>query len=336
MGAIHFSNKLSEPVHVVIAPNGDWVVADVITSFASGGGALFKGLTTINKVWRGIHLARAAGSLGGGVAKIAKFFEEEGTRIEPGETKLIFSTDWNDPLHYLSYLSPSGWGALAGASVKSIMVATKGMKQMLRFNSGDDESWISTHNAVVRAKHGSLFQEDYDEGFHPWYSGIALPSYREAERYAEASVGTRATGSRAVISNNTGFDLKLVDSHSWTGEFRIQPPLVLPAGMHAPVIQFRPFTDYEQCAGAFIMRIEEARCDIFCGTITRFSLFEENKTCTAIKEKGTWWAADSKSHMLDVMDDADYETSARGFNHRCDAKTHVGEMPRVTFSIKTT
>ncbi len=50
----------------------------------------------------------------------------------------------------------------------SIVIMNSDLTEIIAFHSNDDWSWIVNEEGVVRAKYGTLWEEDKNAGFHKW------------------------------------------------------------------------------------------------------------------------------------------------------------------------
>lgn len=163
--AIHIANSTSSTVRVIVAPNMDWMIADLVVGGALivvDGVGVISTVSDIMKIWNAISFQLDAISQ---AFKVKKLFDEKGLKIEPGQVLKVSEHDLANPLQYLS---PSAWAALSGGSdmTLTIYVDSDDPKQMklAQFNSNSDWSWIIQDNKVVRAKYGTLWQADEGEG----------------------------------------------------------------------------------------------------------------------------------------------------------------------------
>jgi len=67
------------------------------------------------------------------------------------------------------YLTPSGIAGMAGAKTTSLLVLSGDGKQIAMWNTGSDDSWITTdQQTIVRSKYGSIWQQDPGSGTEEW------------------------------------------------------------------------------------------------------------------------------------------------------------------------
>ncbi len=162
---IHLSNSADQEIECVVMPNGDWVLADVLTSAAM---ITFSGVGITKTTSEVIRLYRTAamGAWSVDLAKsVSKFFEENAIKIPQGESKQIYSTTMKNPFQYFSI---SKWASLFKGANMTLMIRTKDGKYMCTFHTNDNYSWITQSDdmgySTVRAKYGSLWQPDPKKG----------------------------------------------------------------------------------------------------------------------------------------------------------------------------
>lgn len=99
------------------------------------------------------------------LATVKELFEKHSVHIAPDEVIKVFDKTM---INQLSYLSPSAWGAVFGASDMALIIVNKSLEKKVAFNTNSDWSWIITGQGVLRAKYGTLWQQDRGSGFHSW------------------------------------------------------------------------------------------------------------------------------------------------------------------------
>ncbi|MFG2826965.1 hypothetical protein ACGFWI_05710 [Streptomyces sp. NPDC048434] len=179
--AMHFSNASEQSVHVLIAPNVDWTIADLVTdvSLMAVGIGEIKGVVNAGKLPAQIatvkdiyeflsisgKLLSGTVSAGGRSAEalteanqLVTNFKKMSVEVPAGGCRRVSDTS------VLDYLNASGLAGLAGASTKSLIAMTDDGKHVAKFNAGPDTSWIAQKDAVVQAKYGTLIQPD-DKGY---------------------------------------------------------------------------------------------------------------------------------------------------------------------------
>lgn len=117
-------------------------------------------------------LAEAAAA----ATKLAKDAQElVRSRIEPFKAQLqeIKPTTWRlvnqvDFTHVWDATNPSYWGAMAGCDTVQLTVFDESFDKVTTFSTGADDSWIATEAAIVRARYGSLWQQDVNAGWIDW------------------------------------------------------------------------------------------------------------------------------------------------------------------------
>ena len=70
------------------------------------------------------------------------------------------------------YLNPSGYAGILGAQTVTVFVMSADGKQVALYNTGPDHSWIATaEQTIVRARYGTIWQQDPGAGNHAWLIG---------------------------------------------------------------------------------------------------------------------------------------------------------------------
>ncbi|MCW8329251.1 hypothetical protein MD588_10580 [Photobacterium sp. SDRW27] len=204
--SVHFANNLDSDIYVMVAPNQDWVWADLSTDLAflavDGIGAV----NAVKDVWTAIKTVQALGDGIGSALKFTEFFKKNGITIKSGQCKDVLSkTTYENPLNYLT---PSFWGALFGASDVTIIAVTDELKMSVMYNTNSDYSWIATGESVVRAKYGSLWQQSPQSGIHYFHTD-AQPLLKEFTQYDDGQ-----TPSVAIDSSNRVIEVHQSQNHS--------------------------------------------------------------------------------------------------------------------------
>lgn len=162
---VHFANHLSQDVHIFVSPNKDWVFADFLvdvgTLFIDGYGAV----KATEDLWKILKTMKFIGDEVSTGLKFTEFFIGISLTVKPGQVCKIYNTSTSNPLRYLS---PSGWGAIFNGKDVTLTVATNDFQKSVQFNTNSDHSWIAITDKVVRAKYGTLNQEDPKSGKHIW------------------------------------------------------------------------------------------------------------------------------------------------------------------------
>ncbi|MGB5960790.1 MAG: hypothetical protein WBG73_09055 [Coleofasciculaceae cyanobacterium] len=211
---IHVANDTSEEIYVLPAPNPDWVWGDlgfdiatsIIPSLFTGGAATAAGvakattavrsLTTfqtilkqIQLIWQmtsGIRTVASQVGIAYNVYKVGReelrdqarkaqfelksFLQENAVSIPAGDYKRIFDR-WS-PTRFITL---SDISSMFNSSNITLFVTNKSLSKIAKFNTNSDSSWILNGNEVVRAKYGSLWQEDRGAGFYRFSMFDTLP-----------------------------------------------------------------------------------------------------------------------------------------------------------------
>jgi len=222
---IHIANDLSEPIYVLPVPNPDWVWGDIafgavstvvisIATQGSGTAAAAGGLVnTIKNLWlvqkllvvaevasiysntmKWVTLGQAAlrEQALASLESTRTFLEANAVTVQAQSVVEVFKEGVWMPTRYLS---PTGWGAAFDASNMCLFIATKDLRQSAILYTNGDFSWIVKSNEIVRARYGSLWQEDRGAGWYRFAGSDAL--YGSAE----------LRPGQALTSKNRNYDL---------------------------------------------------------------------------------------------------------------------------------
>jgi hypothetical protein len=167
-------------VRVCVAPNKDWVIADMTTTVATtvafavategtSLGAVPTQIKTIREAWQVLKLAKTCATVAGLGFKVAKLLDEITVRIPPGEKRTVLDTAIRNPLRYID---PSGWGAIYGASDVTLMVflwdpEAHRILEQVQFNSNSDTTWVVDELRGV-ARSSRQTPAIPARGFHSW------------------------------------------------------------------------------------------------------------------------------------------------------------------------
>jgi len=198
---IHVANATNKTVYVLVIPNSDWLIADVGTTLsialATGGGSsaqvftqvktmkdVLDNLNALIGVVKGALLLQDL-ALAGQAASMTrqqqqadcyasiKNLMKKGVCIDAQQVADVCATDLCNPL---SYMSPSAVKYLTLDVKDSELIiwvddpANPG--QISRLTTNCDESWIAKPARIVRAKYGTLWQEDAAAGQASWGQGV--------------------------------------------------------------------------------------------------------------------------------------------------------------------
>src|SRR5690606_26404665 len=106
----------------------------------------------------------------------ADAFKADAIEIAPGQFKAVLQTSTENPLNYLS---PSACAAITGASDMAVLILSESGRMFASFSTNSDHSWVITTARVVRASHGTIWEQSPDDGWHPWqgtFAGRAVSS----------------------------------------------------------------------------------------------------------------------------------------------------------------
>ena len=181
---VHVANRSSYDVRVIVVPNKDWVIADivtalattVVTAIATGGtslGTVPAQIKTFSDLWELVTLLKTLGTMGSVLYKdgvLLELFEKATIKISPGEFKNVLEKVLYNPL---DYLGPSGWAAISGASDVTLGVflwnkASDVVVKTTQFNTNSDYSWLVDDAGVHRVKYGHIWVLQEGGTTHHW------------------------------------------------------------------------------------------------------------------------------------------------------------------------
>jgi hypothetical protein len=190
---MHLSNGSSQPIYVMVTPSMGYAFANALTSTAkqavsardgsppSAVGAV-KNLNDFQQLANMLALMRLnhqVATSDGGVQtqvylnEMKQYLKENATTLAVGETKQLLKVNTANPIKYLSL---DTWTALFNSDALSLFIATEDMTKLVFLDSGADDSWIFRGEEVVRAKYGTLWQDDPGAGKVYVSKGDRLPS----------------------------------------------------------------------------------------------------------------------------------------------------------------
>lgn len=200
---IHVANNSGEEIIVLVAPNSDWAIGDIVGSvvqvLASAASTVVTlggtAPTTFAAFFSCINLIRGGISAGFNLADVLK--QNGGISIAPGQVTSVFSRGMANPF---KYLNSSQWGALLGGSDMTLAITNRSLTRQAVFNTNSDYSWIVNHNDIVRAKYGSLWQQDPGSGSYPFSVGAQIIPGQTLE--AGASIAAKNQESYCVMQDD--------------------------------------------------------------------------------------------------------------------------------------
>ncbi|MBF6050133.1 hypothetical protein GO001_34025 [Streptomyces sp. NRRL B-1677] len=195
----HIANSSNEKIHVIVASDPKLAIADTFVSgvllaknIASLGAQVQKSPSALsgfrtkygaNRVESGfksfqdylnsvelawfIQLEKMSGrkfpeELVKSSKAVLDLFEKNSKALMPGDVKLYRERGIMD------YFTPTGVASVVNASTVWIFGMTADKKRIVQFNAPEDTSWIFTETEVVRAKYGTLWQQDRSSGHGNW------------------------------------------------------------------------------------------------------------------------------------------------------------------------
>ncbi len=209
---IHVANNSSETIYVFVAPNTDWLIADLVVGVASlafsvGGVAksvktvkdlynmtrtltIMEKLKLVYKAYGIVSPISGAGSVimkANDIANAKDFVRKNAVPIAPRNFQKVLDRTNLNPL---DYFSPTGWAAVCGGSEKSLMIVNESFTKQAQFNTNSDWSWIVNDKAIVRSKYGTIWQEDPSAGAY-WFGGDKIPNVGTSNRASAAGYQNR-------------------------------------------------------------------------------------------------------------------------------------------------
>ncbi len=145
----------------------------------------------------------------------------------------------------------------------------------------------------------------------PVYDSLA-----EAEAAARVLKGRYGDGisNLLVLTNESEYELELVQFRSWNGSFHQQPSIIVPPRKFAAGFHHHPDGESEQSAGGFVMLVRELDVTIFCGFIARWVPgLSKNKSYVEVQQGRQYFGINRKiddnaaSRIYRNLDNSDYE-----------------------------
>lgn len=188
--SVYMANASGKKIWVLIALKPEWMIVDVFVDvaalFVAAGelklvvqaGELPEELVTIADLIKFMQVAikllwasiGAATRPADAVLSMIDAFKSASSSIEAGS-----APDINDE-SFLNYLNADGIAGLFGAKTLNVMVMSDDGHQFAWYDTNNDHSWIATgHDAIVRSKYGTIWQEDPDAGYVSWPSPPSPP-----------------------------------------------------------------------------------------------------------------------------------------------------------------
>lgn len=186
--SVCFANDSDQDVYVIASLNSEWPMMDFLVDPAWLNVAatelqaavatdelesieLPKALSTIEDLY---NFTKIAGLLVHGTMRTGYWTAEAALSLikafkETG--KKISKKNCTDVLSYsmLNYFHNEGSDAFLEATTVSVMVMSDDGKQSAMWNTGSNDSWISTRSKeIVRSKPGSIWQKDPESGTVNW------------------------------------------------------------------------------------------------------------------------------------------------------------------------
>jgi hypothetical protein len=183
---VYMANASGQENYVMAAINADWALADFIVEAAMP--ILLAGVSEIAAVAEAAEIPAGLATLSDlfGYLKVAVQFisKTSSTSRHTVDAALALVNAFKNtsiPIafedyknvereDFLSlYLTPDGIAGVLGAKTVSVMVLSADGKQLAMWNTGSDDSWITTEQqTIVRSKYGSIWQQDPGSGTEGW------------------------------------------------------------------------------------------------------------------------------------------------------------------------
>ena len=178
------ANASGKKIWVLIASNPEWGISDTFKNFDPLRAAaqrlkfdtgnhglpgdlltltdLFRFMQFANKlIWESVSASTRPADV---VLSMIDAFKGVSNHINAGD-----APDVSDPIFLKQFLTSIGIELLRRAKTGRVMVMSDDGQQFTWFESGPDDSWITTnHEKIVRSKDGSIWQEDPGAGSIDW------------------------------------------------------------------------------------------------------------------------------------------------------------------------
>jgi hypothetical protein len=168
---LYIANNCTVPVSVIVAPNKDWVAADLVGTLVSlvvslgssapSGLAGLKAAKSLYDVYQATRYIRGTASV---VTTLWQFFSKRGCQVESRQLECVNQRSNTNPL---DYMTPSQFGTLAGASDVSVYIITQDGRTAF-FNTNSDAAWVVDEDGIKRAKTGKTWEVEPSQGVVAW------------------------------------------------------------------------------------------------------------------------------------------------------------------------
>jgi len=172
MGAnqsVYVANASGQDIYVIATHNVDWALVDIVFDFTllAVGVSAWKAPSTLLELYNILTISAEVAATGGAVYdSLIDAFKENSIKIPDKTHKNV-----KDKSFLSMYSCPSGFAGVAGAKMVSILVMSGDRKQVARWASDPDESWIATSKeTIVRSKYRTIWEENPSAGKHDWWS----------------------------------------------------------------------------------------------------------------------------------------------------------------------
>ncbi len=228
---IYIANNTNSDIHVLVAPNPYWQIADLLIDTTLDcipgldilGAAMevmegVEFVTTIKNVVDLVKVLKYSGKviekaheIYGGIGeineardkanKIFSSFQDSTKNISPGESANVSSTS------FLDYCSPSGIGSLLSSEVSYIQLVITKDNLVVDFFANNDLSWIVNNGDVVRSRYGgNIWDQDPQEGSHEFFPSLPMIIWLQPGEgelfYPKGTSWTTRSGYRLIYQND--------------------------------------------------------------------------------------------------------------------------------------
>jgi len=148
---IWVQNRLRDKkVYVMIVPNEDYVLAEVLIGFASIGSSALGIAKTANDlvlVLRTLSLIKNAKEV---IDKLKGVIPKSSITLPPGQTSEVYNAYLSDPL---MWTKPTGIAELFGGATKTIIITDEDFKNTVKFNTELDRNYVVDETGVSPPMH---------------------------------------------------------------------------------------------------------------------------------------------------------------------------------------
>jgi hypothetical protein len=147
---IWVQNQLSKKVYVVIVPNEDYVLAEILLGFANIGSSalgIVKTASDLVLVLRTLSLLKNAKEV---IDKLNGVLPKSSITIHPHQEAEVYNAYLKDPL---MWTKPTGIAALFGGSTLTMIITDEDFKNTVKFNTRLDSRYVVNETGVSPPMH---------------------------------------------------------------------------------------------------------------------------------------------------------------------------------------